>query len=68
MRKIKEYIVYDKDDNIVVSGTAEVCANVLEIPKKTFFEYKSRQRQGKHHNGMSIYSYEELGIDDTIPF
>lgn len=67
MGRIKEYIVYDEDSNVIVSGTADVCAETLGVSKKTFLEYKSHQKQGKYHNGMGIYSYDELDIDD-IPF
>lgn len=43
----KEYAVYDKEENLLMIGTAKECAKYLELTMESFYCRVSRLRCGK---------------------
>lgn len=48
-RHNKLYIVYDNNDNVIILGTAEECANKLQITLNAFYSKVSNEKSAKYN-------------------
>lgn len=57
----KQYAIYDKEENIVMVGNAQQCANFMGIKLNSFYSQITRVKNGKIKSGReyNVYKVEE---------